>query len=243
MKINPLHREKAVETGLQFGEAYPRIHDSSADINKAATSDQALQRELNDLASDFGETYFNVNPEDEFTPTQLRVARLYLTELGTITSEAIATALRWRALLGNNGSFPDPGIRYPHLRDPDTRRRVTDEFVAKYSSSDTLVTTRPALSQRRPRPGSAEARYAELWVAEQLGGGVTAATNDRGIDVIGGGYAVQVKNLSGPVGRPVVQNIFGAAHGHGLPAIWSNSGFTAGAVVEARRLQVTLLSF
>ena len=243
MQIEPPHRQKAVELGLLFGEGYPNIHDSAAAISEAARRDREMKRELNDIAAEFGDAHFHVAPENDLTPSQLRIAKLYLAELGSIASKAIATALQWRALLGKDGTYPEAGTQYPHLRDAATRKDIAGEFATKHPTAAMSGVGSAGGSLRRPRPGTAEARYAELWVASHLGGGATAANNDRGIDVLGGGYAVQVKNLASPVGRPVVQSIFGAAQGHGKPAIWSNRGFTSGAVAEARRLDVALFSF
>lgn len=61
---------------------------------------------------------------------------------------------------------------------------------------------------------------------------VTGAGTDRGLDVAGRGIAAQVKYTSAPVGRPVIQQLLGAAGGR-RTAFFSLAGYTQQAVEEA----------
>lgn len=61
---------------------------------------------------------------------------------------------------------------------------------------------------------------------------VTGNGNDRGLDVSGRNIAAQVKYTGAPVGRPVVQQLVGAAGGRAT-AFFSRSGYSQHAIQEA----------
>lgn len=70
---------------------------------------------------------------------------------------------------------------------------------------------------------------------------VTRAGADRGLDVVGGGVAAQVKYTGATVGRPLIQQLVGAA-GSRQTAFFARSGFTQHAVEEADRHGMALFT-
>lgn len=70
---------------------------------------------------------------------------------------------------------------------------------------------------------------------------VRSGTNDGGIDVESGRTVAQVKRQTAVVGRPVVQQLYGAAQDAGKAAeIYTTSGYTREAIAFARRTGVRL---
>jgi hypothetical protein len=70
---------------------------------------------------------------------------------------------------------------------------------------------------------------------------VTGAGTDRGLDVSGSSIAAQVKYTSASVGRPLIQQLTGAAGGR-QTAFFSRSGYTQHAVEEAERHAMALFT-
>lgn len=71
---------------------------------------------------------------------------------------------------------------------------------------------------------------------------LTGGSADGGLDVVTANWAVQVKHTSKRVGRPVVQQVVGAALTLGLqPAVVSTGGFTSPAIAYADEHEVALL--
>jgi hypothetical protein len=70
---------------------------------------------------------------------------------------------------------------------------------------------------------------------------VTGAGADRGLDGVGGGVAAQVKYTGATVGRPLIQQLVGAAGGR-QTALFARSGFTQHAVEEADRHGMALFT-
>lgn len=71
----------------------------------------------------------------------------------------------------------------------------------------------------------------------------TASGADGGLDVVATFGVAQVKFLSAPVGRPVVQALRGAAHGYEHAFFYALSGYTASAVQFADEAAVALWQF
>lgn len=63
---------------------------------------------------------------------------------------------------------------------------------------------------------------------------------DRGLDVISGDTAAQVKDYAVPVGRPDIQRFIGAARAFKVHVFYARSGFTATAIAEATSAGVAL---
>lgn len=70
---------------------------------------------------------------------------------------------------------------------------------------------------------------------------VTGSGTDRGLDVVGNGIAAQVKYTGSTVGRPVIQQLVGAAGGR-QTAFFSRAGYSQHAVDEADAQGMALFS-
>jgi hypothetical protein len=83
----------------------------------------------------------------------------------------------------------------------------------------------------------AEAHMRELGFAGVVR---TSAGRDGGLDVVGHGIAAQVKMMALPVGRPVLQQLVGAAGAERTAVCYSTSGFTSEATLYAQEHGVAL---
>jgi hypothetical protein len=180
-------------------------------------------------------------------------------------SDAVGALVAARSWLLNSlaaGTYPSPALsawmeRYERVSQAywDASRAVDD--VLQSMRDKVLQAMTPEQRHRywwgedgrpaRDVAGSGEAawRSAELLAESALrqlgfaGANSTAAGADAGLDVVGPTVAAQVKYTSAPVGRPVLQQLQGAAGGR-IAVFFSRAGFTRTAVEYSNSVGMAL---
>jgi len=126
---------------------------------------------------------------------------------------------------------------------------VWNRAVEPSSASRYLGSSAPEVAQTAtPKVGSwNQAEEFAAWHMRTLGfrdARVTSPGADGGIDVIAQGAVAQVKHYeTATIGRPVVQQLRGAAHGLPWALFYARSGYAASAVSYADRANVALFTY